>query len=150
MNSFNYKIIECDVRAPGLARNIGLQEAIGECIWFVDSDDWIINPEILQQALPSFNNPSCNIIQLKFVSNFFTIEHYSMVWQYIYRRKLLTNIKFSNEQNFEDNEFSQKVLEANQQIDIPYLKVPSYFYNYLRPGSQTSKLREKENLRVKI
>ena len=143
MNSFNYKTIECDVRAPGLARNIGLQEAIGECVWFVDSDDWIINPEILQQALPPFKNPSCNMIQLKFVSNFFTIEHYSMVWQYIYRRKLLTNIKFSSEQNFEDNEFSQKALEANQETDIPYLKVPSYFYNYLRPGSQTSKLREK-------
>ena len=145
MNSFNYKTIECDVRAPGLARNIGLQEAIGECIWFVDSDDWIIYPKVIQQILPAFKDPNCNFIQIKFVSNLFKKEHYSMVWQYIYRRSFIINFKFNDKQNLEDNDFSKEVIKANPQKNFPYFKIPSYFYNYLRPNSQTSKLREKRN-----
>lgn len=143
MYPLTYEIITADVRAPGLARNLGLNQANGEFIWFVDSDDWIINPEVLQQALPVFRNrPNDSILQLNFVSNFFKMQHYSMVWQYIFRYDLLKNIRFNEKQNFEDNDFSAEAINMNGKENIPYLNVPSYFYNYCRPDSQTTKLRE--------
>ena len=31
----------------------------------------------------------------------------------------------------------QRVLTANGKNELPYLQIPSYFYNYRRPGSNT-------------
>ena len=64
-----------------------------------------------------------------------------MVWQYIFRRKLIATLRFNNKQNFEDNDFSIKAINMNGKKDIPYLNIPSYYYNYCRPDSQTTKLR---------
>ena len=47
MYDMEYKIITCSMGSPGLARNAGLDEVKGDFIWFVDGDDWIINPWIL-------------------------------------------------------------------------------------------------------
>ena len=145
----DFKIIKCVAGAPGLARNVGLNNAQGEYIWFVDGDDWIINPEILQQALSYLREKQCNMIQLTFVSNFFNKQHYSMVWQYIFKHKFITDIRFNNKQNHEDNDFSKIAITLNKN-DIPLLKVPSYFYNYGRPDSQTMKLKKPEISVVEI
>ena len=83
------------------------------------------------------------MIQLTFVSNFFNKQHYSMVWQYIFKHKFITDIRFNNKQNHEDNDFSKIAITLNKN-DIPLLKVPSYFYNYGRPDSQTMKLKKPE------
>lgn len=138
MFDMNYKIINSNGGTLGLARNTAMQYAIGNYIWFVDGDDWIINPEILQQILFTFEqNPDENIIQLDFVSNYFRMKHYSMVWQYIFKRNFLDNIKFSSVKYHEDNEFSYAALSKNGKDSIPFINIPSYFYNYLRPGSNT-------------
>ena len=52
MSDLNYRIIKCNVHAPGLARNIGFNNSDSKYVWFIDGDDWIINPEILQQVIP--------------------------------------------------------------------------------------------------
>lgn len=145
MKGLNYKIVEANVRAPGLARNIGMDTARGEYIWFVDSDDWIINPEVLQQVLPALELSQSGMAKIKFVSNFFSQEHYSMVWQYFFKSSILKKVRFNDKQNFEDNDFTKEILFINNQKNIPYLQIPSYFYNYCRPGSQTTKLRKSEN-----
>ena len=138
MFDMNYKIIYSNGGTLGLARNTAMNYAIGKYIWFVDGDDWIINPEIIQQILFIFKqNPEENIIQLDFVSNYFKMKHYSMVWQYIFKKDFLNDIKFSSVKYHEDNEFSYIALTKNDKDSIPFINIPSYFYNYLRPGSNT-------------
>lgn len=142
MDGLDFKIVKAKVHAPGLARNLGLNQANGDFIWFVDSDDWLINPYVLQQVLPVMRErEEDGMIQLSFVSNYFNMKHYSMVWQYIFRYDLIKSIRFNEKQNHEDNDFSAEVIAANGQENIPFLNVPSYFYNYCRPDSQTTKLR---------
>ena len=137
MSDMNYKILYSHSTNTSMARNYGLDNAIGEYIWFVDGDDWIINPEIVQQALNLLKTTNENIMQLKFVSNYFNMEHYSMVWQYIFKASFVQQFRFTNVRFQEDNIFMQQVLTANNKENLIYAQIPSYFYNYRRPGSNT-------------
>ena len=47
MKNLSYKIIYCDVKDPGLARNIGIENSSGEFIWFIDGDDWLLQENFL-------------------------------------------------------------------------------------------------------
>ena len=145
MKDMNYKVIHSFAGAPGLARNLGLNIANGKYIWFIDSDDWIINPEVLQQVKHFFIENNEDMIQIEFVSNFFKIKHFSMVWQYIFTYDLIKDVRFDEKQNHEDFDFMKKIFtEYRRKKELLYLSVPTYFYNYNRPGSQTTKLRGKE------
>ena len=141
MNDMNYSCLISDGGTVGLARNMGMKEAQGEYIWFVDSDDWIINPEVLQQVLPKFEVEDVNIVQIDFVSNYFQRKHYSMVWQYIFRKSFLIDLSFYDKKRFEDNDFMSKVFEKLGTYGITTLNIPSYYYNYERPGSLVYNLR---------
>ena len=138
MYDMNYKILYSHSTYSGMARNYGLDHATGDYIWFVDGDDWLINPEIVPQVLNVLrSNPDENMMQINFVSNYFTMQHYSMVWQYIFKRDFIKDFHFSNIRFHEDDDFMQRVLTANGKNELPYLQIPSYFYNYRRPGSNT-------------
>lgn len=137
MVDMNYKIIYSHTTFVGLARNCGLDNASGDYIWFVDGDDWIINPEIIKMMLDLLQKNNEPIAQLNFVSNYFNMQHYSMVWQYFFKKDFLTDIRFSQIQYQEDNDFMQRVLKKYNKDSLSYLSIPSYFYNYRRPGSNT-------------
>ena len=138
MFGMDFKILYSHSTYVSMARNYGLERAKGEYIWFIDGDDWIINPEVIQQVLNRLRqNPSDNIMQIDFVSNYFNMKHYSMVWQYIFKAEFIKKFHFLNVRFQEDNHFMMEVLTKNEQEQIPYLQIPSYFYNYRRPGSNT-------------
>ena len=80
-------------------------------------------------------------MQIDFVSNYFRMKHYSMVWQYIFKRKFLKDISFNKEKHFEDNKFMEDVFAKIQGKEITMLNIPSYFYNYEREGSLMYNMR---------
>lgn len=137
-NGFPYKIIECDHHSCGFARNEGLNIAQGEFIWFIDGDDWIIYPDVLQKTLPVMREKQLDIIQLKFVSNLFNIEYFSMVWQYIYRKDAIGDLRFEHIQPNEDVKFNRAFFQKYGLTQIEKFEVPTYFYYYKRPGSNIS------------
>jgi len=94
MHDMDYKIVHCFKHSCGLARNIGLEMANGEYIWFVDGDDWLIYPNTVLECLSILRERKLNLIQIKFISNFFNMEFYSMVWQYIFKKDFIADIKF--------------------------------------------------------
>ena len=144
MFDMEYVILYNNGRTAGLARNKGMDFAHGEYIWFVDADDWIIYPEVLQITLKFLKTTNSNIIQLAFISNYFNKEHYSMVWQYIFKKHFIEDIPFNNKKYYEDNDFSSAVIAKLDSNNIDKLTIPSYFYNYNRPGSNTYLLRQKK------
>lgn len=138
MSDMNYKILYSHTNYVGMARNYGLKQATGKYIWFVDGDDWIINPEIIPQVINIFEcNPEINLVKINFVSNYFTMQHYSMVWQYIFKQDFIKEFEFANIRFQEDNDFMARVLTKNNETELLYLPIASYFYNYRRPGSNT-------------
>lgn len=96
MAGLNYTIIKCCHHSCGLARNEGLDKARGRYIWFLDGDDWIIYPQVLQDMIPFMDSQNLDVVKCKYISNYFTCDYFSMVWQYIFRRSAIGDLRFTN------------------------------------------------------
>lgn len=135
MEGADFKIIECEDHSCGLARNRGLDIAQGRYIWFVDGDDWLIYPKTARECIEVCDDRELDMIKLPWISNFYYEDRDDMVWQYIFSHDLIKDIRFRAEQPGEDGDFMNKVIEKRGSKDVTTYKIPSYFYNYNRPGS---------------
>ena len=143
LKDYQIKIIKCNHHSCGLARNEGLEIAKGEFIWFLDGDDWVIYPFAAKECLKIMRENNTNMIRVTYVSNYYKMFFPSMVWQYIYRRSLIGDIRFKSIQPHEDIHFMREINTKTKAGDLTLYNIPTYFYNYARPGSNTTQMREK-------
>lgn len=140
------------------ARNAGLDAAKGEYIGFVDSDDYIASDmyELLYKNIIKYDadisicsfyvvfadghishNKNSNICRYmnneEAVKTLLTAEHFeNFVWDKLYKRGLFDNIRFPENELFEDIAVMYKLLDCSK--TVIYESKPKYYY-VQRPGS---------------
>lgn len=146
------KIINQPNGGLSVARNTGMDVAIGEYIGFVDSDDWV-DLDFYEKLYNSAKNNDCDIAVADFLRKhpnkdkrrlninqekvYTTPEDKYMVcrtyregcvWNKIYRKSLLDkiNLKFVPKMYYEDRDFTARSLFYSEKL----VTVPNTYYNY--------------------
>jgi CDP-glycerol glycerophosphotransferase len=147
---------------PGQARNLGLDEANGEYVWFVDGDDWLVDGAI-NTVTRRINVTSADVVLVDHVrgyssgrmapssskallahaphDTFRLIEWLPAVdvihtpWNKVTRRDLLlrTGVRFSSAPVYEDLTFTFGALRHADRIAV--VPAACYVYRTARPGS---------------
>lgn len=139
------------------ARNAGMDVATGEFIAFVDSDD-SIEPEFLQElydaitannaevaeCATSYVDENGNVLRLRESANVTEIGKieslrrlvledgiYQTVWNKLYRREAIGDIRFEVGKYHEDEFWTYRVLDRIERLAV----VREPLYNYLQRGS---------------
>ena len=99
-----FKIIKQENRGPGLARNVGLENATGEYVLFLDADDWIESESLEQLYKQATSNNSDLVL-------FNSIEHYPD--NYLRKRIYAVSNDIKNYDNFTFNCLYNKRLVMN-------------------------------------
>ena len=136
--SWDYIIKETSVHCPGGARNVGLDEAKGKYIWFIDGDDWLTDSRAVDILIECMLRDDMDIVEFKIKSNANPdgVFGSGTVWRAMLSRRIIGNERFNDRQNGEDNDFSWNVWHKEGRKYGKVALAP-YFYNYPREGSQS-------------
>lgn len=143
------KIIRQKNSGVSSARNKGIENAVGEYIAFIDSDDLVSDkyiPLILDKIkmekfdylnLSWKSNPEGIEVILKSIEDDFPYYNRS-VWNRVFKRSIIGNTRFNVNKSFgEDAEFIKTVIKPNMKKS--YITDVMYYYNTNVPDSLTKK-----------
>lgn len=147
----NIYFTEC--HHDGMTRNKGLDNAQGDWVLFADDDDWFLHEyafEMLAEQIAA--NPDADVIAFgfiwkgkgysapaRYIGN--NVAYYPAVWNKAYRRSFIDTLRFKPIPNSlteaTDKDWTNRLLAMRP--EILHFDQPLYYYNYLRPGSQTDR-----------
>lgn len=139
------EIIDTENGGQGRARNLALDVAQGDYIGFADSDDWVAD-EMYARLLTEAEETDADIA----VCNAYSVSGSEQtvmnarpqgtdisaagsVWNKIFRRSLVGNIRFPEGVWYEDFAFSAKLLLLSQKT--VFLDEPLYYYRASHPST---------------
>ena len=133
LDKLKAKVIHLDAPSGNASkpRNIGLDNATGEYVSFIDSDDLVSNDyidKILEKTKEEWDYCfiSWDWKKGKVIINDNPPSWNTSIWNCIYKRELIGNIRFNVNKNVaEDEEFNKRVrtgIKANI-IDVLYLHI---------------------------
>lgn len=139
LDSFKAKVIHLKENSGGASkpRNVGLDNAKGEYIAFIDSDDMVSN-DYIQNVMKKLKT---DIVFISWKSKKHNVvmnnrppKWNCSVWSRIYRKEIIKDIRFDeNLKIAEDWKFNKEVKFEN----YTSIKKQIYFYNCDRKGSLT-------------
>lgn len=141
---------------PGSTRNIGLDHATGEYIYFMDADDWI-DKSLLQCAVNRMQETNADMVQfgaiyernngssseqylwkgknlltkdeIKNDFHYYWKENRNSLWMHLFRREIVKTIRFESIIIGEDISFIMDAL-CNAEI-VAYIAKALYHYRYV-------------------
>lgn len=139
------RVIHTENRGAAAARNTGLDQASGKYITFLDGDDYLAENMIARlhqviddsaydmvvcdflNLLPNENDNFIVHLKERTVNGREVLEHlkneksygvWTVVWNKIYTREILKNLRFPNGKYFEDEFFSNQLYLNSNQIHV--------------------------------
>ena len=142
---YGCRVFECDYGNSGMARNVGLDNAVGDWIMFADDDDQWINDYALEQLRAEI---ACcpqvpDVIQCPFVFGWLGVTAVgnrrvnANVWSKVWRRESIGDTRFPNVYPDDDLQFINLMLAKG--LGVIFMPILWYDYNYMRKGSITWK-----------
>ena len=126
----NLKIYYSQCRTPGGARNLGLDNAQGEYIMFVDSDDWLINNSalsLLYYAIQGHN--AVRMMDHEMKGTHVKFSNRLTLWLHFFSKQLIGTERFTDMLLCEDYEFVKRV-RSKPEYNENIVDIPLYYYNY--------------------
>lgn len=137
---YNVKLFEVDFKRDGLARNVGLDNAKGDWVLFLDHDDWWLHEYVLDLIVNQIMiNPNMDILYFSFIwkDNGYMSQsvrqNYIAVWNKCWRRAFIGDTRFTDRPNWSDAEFNCDM--SNKRGNVVYWDNPLYYYNYMYKDS---------------
>ena len=164
---YRCKIINKKNGGLSSARNYGLEHANGDYVFFLDGDDWI-NPNAIELLVNYIEQYNVDIVQAEanycydtkvvidklesgYLSNDMVLEYFNQnnfktyVWNKLYKKEILNNIRFMNGYNHEDVIFTYFIAKKNPLV----YNVSKSVYNYVqRNGSIMNQADLKKKMAV--
>lgn len=143
----NDKVLIADHGRAGMSRNDGIDVAKGEWILFADDDDWYLDGafEVIAKALKE--NEGFDILAYGFEFKGLGIKLQSQsrifpaVWNKAWRRSFIGEERFPDWIHTDDLGFARKM---HPKARFMFLYEVLYFYNFMRKGSVSDKIRAGE------
>lgn len=127
----NLKLLYTQCKSAGGARNLGLDNALGEYIVFVDGDDYLINNSafsIIYSAVQGHNAVRMTTHETSDPRGDFS-QRLTM-WLHVFSRRLIGETRFCEYLLInEDFDFVKKV-RSKPDYDEAQVNIPLYFYNF--------------------
>ena len=139
----------------GLTLNIGLDHAEGKYILFMDDDDHFhgklafrrIHDVILQK-----DHPDALLLAVLWKGRGYVCQRHERLvtyWSKCYKREFIGDLRFTDTKYISDGEFNRDLFEEQfnpnlSDKQIEYMSMPTYYYNYMRTGSFSWKLKKGE------
>ena len=130
------KIFEVDFHRDGLARNVGIDNAVGDWLLFMDDDDHWLHEYVLAQLADMTGYHNEDILRFSFIwkgIGYAKCGDYFACWNKVWKRSFVGDTRFSDIENWSDVDFHNAMMAKNP---IVYdWNMPMYYYNFMRPGS---------------
>lgn len=163
------KVIHKENGGLSSARNIGIDNATGDYLAFIDSDDWI-EPNMLEVLLERIKQDNSDIsiceylevyneeekitnttmIENKIFTNYKALKNIydnklnitmTVTWNKLYKKELFKNITFPNGKIHEDEFTTYKLLYAAEKVS--YINKKMYYYRQRENSIMKSKFSKK-------
>lgn len=141
---------EVNFGSDGLSRNAGLDIARGDYVMFIDDDDWWLHPRVLEIAsatIDQIQGIDCYCYGFIFGAIGYRRPNdnppdnrlYPNVWSKVWLRSKIGQTRFPNVEYCSDMHFWNEMV--GKDLSVVLLNEPIYYYNYLREGSISDKIR---------
>ena len=133
-NFSNRKLLSVNYRRPGLARNAGLNIAVGKYVWFIDSDDYLTDNNGFAQLTRIIDASRRKAIYMTSFESERHINERFAIWRYFYNREFLGAERFTDVPIDEDWEFTRRIMRRSGYSEIRLENV-IYHHTFPRDGS---------------